>query len=132
MLPEKLSTDLTSLNFASDRFAMVVEMALGSDGSLLRSDVNRALVRNKAKLAYNSVAVWLEGSGPMPAEVSAVPGLEANLRLQDGVAQQLKKLRHEHGALTLETIEARIVFDDARCGTSRQKGRTGPRTSSRT
>lgn len=112
MLPEKLSTDLTSLNFASDRFAMVVEMALGSDGSLLRSYVYRALVRNKAKLAYNSVAAWLEGSGPMPAEVSAVPGLEANLRLQDGVAQQLKKLRHEHGALTLETIEARIVFDD--------------------
>jgi VacB/RNase II family 3'-5' exoribonuclease len=112
MLPEKLSTDLTSLNFASDRFAMVVELAVGGDGSLLRSDVFRALVRNKAKLAYNGVAAWLDGSGPMPAEVGAVAGLEANLRLQDGVAQLLKTLRHEHGALTLETIEARVVFDD--------------------
>jgi VacB/RNase II family 3'-5' exoribonuclease len=112
MLPERLSTDLTSLNFASDRFAMVIEMAVGRDGSLLRSDVYRALVRNKAKLAYNSVAAWLEGSGPLPEEVGAVPGLEANLRLQDGVAQQLKTLRHEHGALTFETIEASVIFDD--------------------
>jgi VacB/RNase II family 3'-5' exoribonuclease len=112
MLPEKLSTDLTSLNFASDRLALVVELVVGSDGSLLRSDVHRALVRNKAKLAYNSLAAWLEGSGMMPPEINAVPSLEANLRLQDGAAQLLKALRHEHGALTLETIEARVVFED--------------------
>ena len=61
MLPEKLSTDLTSLNYASDRHAIVVEMVIGSDGSLQRSDVYGALVRNRAKLAYNSVAAWLEG-----------------------------------------------------------------------
>jgi len=112
MLPEKLSTDLTSLNFTSDRYAMVVEMVIAEDGSLQQSDVYGAMVRNQAKLAYNSVAAWLEKSGPMPAELAAVPGLAGNLKLQDQAAQRLKTLRHSHGALTLETIEAHSVFDD--------------------
>ncbi len=112
MLPEKLSTDLTSLNYASERFAVVVEMIVAKDGSLQKSDVYVALVRNQAKLAYNSVAAWLENAGPMPTEIGAVPGLAETLRLQDRVAQQMKTLRHLHGALTLETIEARVVFGD--------------------
>ncbi len=84
---------------------------LGGDGSLQGSDVYGATVRNRAKLAYNSVAAWLEGHGPMPPGIGTVSGLDENLRLQDRVAQQLKALRHEHGALDLETIEARPVFD---------------------
>ena len=111
MLPEKLSTDLTSLNFESDRLAIVVEMVVAADGSLQSSDIYRATVRNHAKLAYNSVAAWLEGNGPMPPGIGAVAGLDENLRLQDSVAQKLKALRHVHGALNLETIEARPVFD---------------------
>ena len=111
MLPEKLSTDLTSLNYASDRFGIVIEMTINEEGSLLNSAVYGALVRNRAKLAYTSVAAWLENSGPMPEEVRQVPGLAENLKLQDQVAQRMKAFRHEHGALTLETVEARLVFD---------------------
>src|SRR5262245_23796501 len=116
MLPEKLSTNLTSLNYESDRYesdrlAVIVEMVIASDGSLLSSDVYRAMVRNHAKLAYNSLADWLEGNGPMPQPVAKVHGLDANLRLQGRVAQTLNALRHIHGALDLETIEARPVFD---------------------
>ena len=111
MLPEKLSTDLTSLNLESDRLAIIVEMVIAEDGSLQHSDIYRATVRNHAKLAYNSVAGWLDGSGPMPKEIDAVNGLDKNLRLQDRTARKLKSLRHEHGALDLETIEARPVFD---------------------
>ncbi len=111
MLPEKLSTDLTSLNYESDRLAIVVEMIIAEDGSLQSSDIYGATVRNRAKLAYNSVAGWLDGSGPMPQVIGTVDGLDENLRLQDRVAQKLKALRHVHGALNLETIEARPVFD---------------------
>ncbi|WP_027189847.1 RNB domain-containing ribonuclease [Fundidesulfovibrio putealis] len=111
MLPEKLSTDFTSLNPASDRLAIVVEMVLAGDGSLQSSDLYGAEVLNHAKLAYNSVAGWLEGDGPMPQVIGTVNGLDENLRLQDRVAQKLKSLRHLHGALDLETIEARPVFD---------------------
>jgi exoribonuclease-2 len=110
MLPEKLSTDLTSLGFASDRLAVVVEMVFAADGSLQASDLYRATVRNRAKLAYNSVAAWLDGTGPKPAAIGAVAGLDENLRLQDRVAQKLKDVRHAVGALDLETIEARPVF----------------------
>jgi VacB/RNase II family 3'-5' exoribonuclease len=111
MLPEKLSTDLTSLNYESDRLAIVVEMVIAADGSLQASDLYGATVRNRAKLAYNSVAGWLEDNGPMPQGVGTVDGLDENLRLQDRVAQKLKAFRHVHGALNLETIEGRPVFD---------------------
>jgi exoribonuclease-2 len=111
MLPEKLSTDLTSLNYASDRLAVVIEIVLAGDGTLQTSDIYEATVRNKAKLAYNSMAGWLEGSGPMPQGIVTVSGLDENLRLQDRVAQMLRALRHLHGALDLETIEARAVFE---------------------
>jgi len=111
MLPEKLSTNLTSLNFDEERLAIVVEMVIGSDGSLMDSDIYRARVRNHAKLAYNSVAAWLEGNGIVPEAVAAVKGLEENLRLQNKAAQGLKNLRHVEGALSFETVEARPVFD---------------------
>jgi VacB/RNase II family 3'-5' exoribonuclease len=111
MLPEKLSTNITSLNFESDRLAVIVEMSIGEDGSMQSSDIYLAMVKNHAKLAYNSVAAWLEDKGQMPKEIGEIKGLEENLRLQDSIAKKLKTLRHAHGALDLETIEVRPVFD---------------------
>src|SRR5512143_2757749 len=93
MLPEKLSTDLTSLGFHEDRPAIVIEMAVGEDGSPQGSEIYEATVRNRAKLAYNSVAAWLEGTGPVPEPIAAVEGLDANLRAQDLVARKLSALR---------------------------------------
>jgi VacB/RNase II family 3'-5' exoribonuclease len=111
MLPEKLSTDLTSLNLNEERLSIVVEMVIGADGSLQDSGIYRARVRNHAKLAYNSVAAWLERNRSVPGAIAAVNGLDENLRLQDRVAQSMKNFRHVHGALSLETIEARPIFD---------------------
>ncbi len=111
MLPERLSTDLTSLNPDADRLAVVVEMTVDEEGAVSAERVYRALVRNHAKLAYNAVGAWLEGSGPLPSEAEAVDGLADNLRLQDEAAQRLKARRHEQGALELETIEVKPKFD---------------------
>ncbi|MFO7644133.1 MAG: RNB domain-containing ribonuclease [Desulfosarcina sp.] len=110
MLPEKLSTDLTSLNYHEDRSALIIEMVIGDGGVIQDATIYRARVRNQAKLAYNTVATWLNSKGPIPEAVAAVAGLAENLRLQDRVAQQLKVRRFEHGALDLQTIEARPVF----------------------
>jgi VacB/RNase II family 3'-5' exoribonuclease len=110
MLPDKLSTDVTSLSPSSDRQAIVVEMVVNADGSVEQPAIYRAWVRNQAKLAYNSVAAWLEGGSP-PAAIAAVPGLDANLRLQDQAAQALKGLRQLHGALTFQTLQTRATFD---------------------
>ena len=111
MFPEKLSTDLTSLNDNADRLSIVVEMVIAADGSLQGSDVYRALVRNHAKLAYNRLAAWLEGHDGVPDAVASVDGLADNLHSQDKVAQSLKDFRHLHGALTLDTVEAKPLFD---------------------
>jgi len=111
MLPEKLSTNLTSLNFNEDRLSIIVEMVVGADGSVQESDIYKARVRNHSKLAYNRVTAWLEGNGDEPEAMAAVNGLDENLRMQDRAAQSMKNLRHFHGALSLETIEARPVFD---------------------
>jgi exoribonuclease-2 len=112
MLPQRLSTDLTSLSDHADRQAIVIEMVFAPAGTLQGSSVYAAAVRNYAKLAYNSVAAWLEGQGPAPAPIASVSELEENLRIQDRVAQKIRMFRYEHGALDLETIEARPVFDD--------------------
>jgi len=111
MLPDRLSTDLTSLGQDADRLAVVVELAVDAGGANGAADVYRAVVRNRAKLAYQSVGAWLEGRGPLPAAAGAVPGLAEHLRLQDQVAQRLKANRHEHGALDLDTIEVHARFD---------------------
>ncbi|SMC88198.1 RNB domain-containing ribonuclease [Sporomusa malonica] len=111
MLPEKLSYNLTSLNVDSDRLAIIVEIVYARNGEILSSDIYRAMVRNHAKLAYNSVAAWLDGSESMPQAIAAVPGLAENIDIQHQVAQKLKTLRHMHGALDFETVEARPIFD---------------------
>jgi VacB/RNase II family 3'-5' exoribonuclease len=111
MLPVELSTDLTSLNENQDRIAVVIDMVFDADGTLATSDLYRAHVRNHAKLAYRSVAAWLQGEASAPARIPEVPGLDENLRLQDSIAQRLLSLRHRHGALSLETIETKAHFD---------------------
>jgi len=109
MLPEKLSTDLTSLGEGDERLALVVEMTIGADGVVASGDIYRGRVVNHAKLAYNAVAAWLDATGPAPPRVAAVPGLDVQLRLQDRVAQAMRAQRHRRGALSLETLEPRPV-----------------------
>ncbi|MEO5739425.1 MAG: RNB domain-containing ribonuclease [Vicinamibacterales bacterium] len=111
MLPEKLSTNLTSLNEGEERLAMVIEMMVGADGSIASFDVYRAVVLNRAKLAYNAIAAWLEGTAAAPPRLAAVPGLDQQLHVQDRVAQALRSVRQEHGALRLETTQVHAVFE---------------------
>jgi exoribonuclease-2 len=110
MLPERLSTDLTSLGPDCDRLSLVIEYAVGPDGALGDTRVGRALVRNRAKLAYNAVAAWLDGQGPLPEPAGRVKGMDLQLRMQDEVAARLRRLRHQQGALDLQSLESRPVF----------------------
>ena len=114
MLPEKLSTDLTSLGQDQDRLALVVSMTVDGGGTVTASEICRGVVRNRAKLTYNGVAAWLDGRGAVPAAVDAVPGMAEQLKIQDRAAAALKLARHNRGALTLETIETRAVFNDGK------------------
>ena len=110
MLPERLSTDLTSLNEGVDRLAMVVDMTVDAQGEVGASSVYWAVVHNQAKLTYRGVAAWLQG-GPAPTHLAAIAELDAQLRLQAGTAAAMKQRRHRQGALDFETAEARPVFE---------------------
>ena len=112
MLPERLSTNLTSLGQDENRLCVVIEMTIEANGMVGASSIYRAQVRNRAKLAYRSVAAWLQGPGPAPSRVDAVAGLEEQLRLQDTIAQTLKRSRQSKGALEFDTGENRAVFRD--------------------
>jgi len=109
MLPDRLSTDLTSLNQGEDRLAVVVEFDVAADGALANASVYRALVHNRAKLAYDAVGQWLEDKGPPPPAIAASPALHDQLRIQDEAAQRLRRARSVAGALNFESIEARPV-----------------------
>jgi len=112
MLPEALSTDLTSLHEGQDRLAVVVDMRVEADGTVPVSSVYRALVRNHAKLSYDSVSAWLDGTGVAPPQIASVPGLEAQVRLHDVLASALRQWRQTRGALNVNTVSARPVFRD--------------------
>ncbi len=111
MLPERLSTDLTSLNPQQRRLAIVVDMVIGADASVTQSTVYRAVVYNHAQLDYDAVSAWLVGTSPIPEPAVAVPGLEQQLRTQDEVAQRLRARRHAQGSLEFESFQPRAVFD---------------------
>jgi exoribonuclease-2 len=114
MLPEVLSTDLTSLHEGEERLAVVVDMRVESDGTVSSADLYRAAVRNRARLTYDAVSAWLDGTGRPPAQVAAVAGLAEQVRLHDTLAAQLRQWRQSRGALNVRTVSARPVFEDGR------------------
>ena len=110
MLPEQLSTNVTSLLETDDKLGIVIEFVIGSDGSIHSSDVYRAIVRNKAQLTYSGVGAWLEAEGSTPDKVAASTELQSQLKMQDEIAQVLKNQRYQHGALNIATIETSPVI----------------------
>jgi exoribonuclease II len=112
MLPEALSTGATSLLEGADKLAMVIEFVVSADGSMHSGIVYRAVVRNRAQLTYDAVGAWLERRGPAPPKVAASADLQQQLALQDACAQRLMNARYRHGALNIDTIETRPVFQN--------------------
>jgi VacB/RNase II family 3'-5' exoribonuclease len=112
MLPEALSTDLTSLAENQDRPAIVIEMVIDSNGSVTASTIYRAVVRNKAQLTYNAVGAWLEGRSGPDKKVGASSELQAQLKLQDEAATALRAQRHRLGALNFDRVEAVATVSD--------------------
>jgi exoribonuclease-2 len=112
MLPEKLSTNLTSLNENEDRLAIVMEAKIDMQGAKINQAIYRAFVRNKAKLAYNGISAWLDGIAAPPEPIHKIAHLDEQVRLQDRIAHLLRQYRHQEGALTLQTIEPHAIIHD--------------------
>jgi exoribonuclease-2 len=112
MLPERLSTDITSLNEGQDRAAVVIELLVAADGSTAAESIYQALVRNHAQLTYSAVGAWLEGTGAAPAKVAAMAGLADQIKLQDEAATAMREARHRLGALTFDRAELQATIAD--------------------
>jgi exoribonuclease R len=122
MLPEQLSTGMTSLLEGADKLSLVIEFVVSPDGRVNSDAVHRAIVRNKAQLTYDAMGAWLEGKGAAPDKVAASPELQSQLRLQDEVAQALMNERYRHGALNIETTEVRpIILNQQVVGVAKQE-----------
>lgn len=111
MLPEQLSSDLCSLRPDVDRRAIVAELRIGSDGSVVDTLFHEALIRSRARLAYEDAATWLETHGATPPSEDD-PAWGASLRCLDEIAQGLTAARERAGALTLELPEIELVVDE--------------------
>jgi VacB/RNase II family 3'-5' exoribonuclease len=109
MLPERLSTDLTSLGPDADRRAVVTEYVVAADGRVVASEVYKAMVRNKAQLNYDHVGKWLQSQPSASTAPFKVAGLGEQLLLQHEASRRLKALRKEHGALVLDREESAPV-----------------------
>ena len=125
MLPEELSTGLTSLNEGVDRLAVVIDFLVAADGAVSSQGIYRAVVRNQAQLTYNGVGAWLEGTAAAPAKVAASADLAAQLKLQDEVSRILQEERQRLGALNIDRVEAEAVVTDGQVMgiNARQKNR---------
>ena len=121
MLPDRLCTDLTSLNPHEERLAVVIEMVINANAEVTHSQLYRAKVHNKAKLAYDAVSDWIEGDGVLPEPAQVVEGMADQLILQDAVAQRLRARRHAHGSLEFETLQPHAVFEGERVVAIRQQ-----------
>jgi len=114
MLPERLCHDLTSLNLDADRLAVVCDMAFSDDASMTGFTIYRARVRNKAQLAYDAIAAWIDDRIDLPAAARRITGMDAQLHQQDTLAQKLRALRRAEGSLELETFQPHALFEGER------------------
>jgi VacB/RNase II family 3'-5' exoribonuclease len=112
MLPDDLSSGASSLLEGQDRPAMVVEFSVAANGTVNGGTVYPAIVQNKAQLTYNAVGAWLAGKADPPPKVAASTDLQAQLKLQNDVAEALKKQRVECGALELDSNEVQPILVD--------------------
>jgi len=110
MLPEQLSTGLTSLNEVQDRAGIVIEMVVAADGSIASNTIYRALLRNHAQLAYSSVGAWLEGTAAPPPKVAASADLGGPAQAAGRSRPSAPRVPHQLGALTFDRQEAQPVF----------------------
>jgi exoribonuclease-2 len=109
MLPVELSTGMSSLNEGADRLAIVADMTVKENGDVPDSTFYRALVRNQAKLDYESVGNWFDHDGPTPKSIEQIPGLKEQIELQRQAAVRLQAYRRAKGALEFESIESEAV-----------------------
>lgn len=110
MLPNKLSTNLTSLNPNVKRESIVVEMEVLKDGQCLTRGIYPALVVNHAKLAYPSVTAKLEGTGALPSPFNDNEKVIEQIQKHHLLSKKLILTREKEGTLNFADMEVKAVM----------------------
>lgn len=108
MLPEKLSNGICSLMPNVERLALVAEMVIDFDGSLVKSTFYEAIIRSKARVTYGEAQEVLEGTIP-----EKLVHVEAVIKKAAQAAKILMKKRFADGSLDLNIPETQLVVDEA-------------------
>lgn len=110
MLPEKLSNGICSLNPDVDRLAMVCEMSVSDAGEVRRARFYEAVIRSHARLVYEDVDTWLRGKRKRPLAGSGA--VAENVECLDELYHRFRERRERRGALDVDTVEPRFVYDE--------------------
>ncbi|MGH8597318.1 MAG: ribonuclease R family protein, partial [Gammaproteobacteria bacterium] len=110
MLPEQLSNEICSLKPHVDRLVMVCEMRFDVDGNRTRMRFAKAIIHSRARLVYEEVAAWLTARDPDYAKDS----IPRQILTAFDLYRLLRARRDVRGALDIETVEPKFVFDAQR------------------
>ena len=110
MLPEALSNGICSLNPEVERLAMVCELRYDFTGKQLRTRFYNAVIKSRARLIYEDVAGWLT----TPSSDWAKDSIEQHIATAYELYALLRVEREARGALDIDTVEPKFIFDGAR------------------
>ena len=109
MLPEQLSTGMTSLLEGADKLSLVIEFVVG-DGCVSRARRIARSVRNKAQLTYDAVGVGLRAKAWFRIKWHSHPNCNLSYTSRMKSLRRSVNERYRHGALNIETTEVRPVL----------------------
>lgn len=110
MLPRELSDDLCSLREKELRPALVCRMTLDNEGTIEENiEFFAATIESKAKLAYDDVSDWLEGSGEWAPANDAIA---TQIRLLHRVSQLRAQWRETHALVFKDRPDYRFVLGE--------------------
>ena len=108
MLPEALSNDLCSLRPGEPRAALVADMSFDENGGMRDAVFHRALIRSSARLTYDQVQSWHEGTASAD-DIGTSTDILQNLF---GAWEALDSARQERQPLALNLKERRVRLDE--------------------
>lgn len=112
MLPPELSNGICSLNPGEDRLAFSCFVTLDSSGVMTAYRFRKSVIRSRVKGVYSELNALLDGSED-PALQEKYADIHEMLLEMQGLAQLLIRNRQAAGKLELESIEGKIILDEA-------------------
>lgn len=110
MLPHKLSNGICSLNAGEDRFVLCCIMEIDSKGSVVSSEIKKAVINVDRRMSYNIVYDLLTNVNSEYFE--EYKELMPMFKQMEELRNILLEKRKKRGAIEFDSSEAKIILDD--------------------